>query len=175
MKFTKTLILLVALFSSFTATVAADESNDPGDAAQTVDTLRLQLLEVQSKEADLEARVKQLDEDLKPENIERALAGVGSTRPEELRELRRRQLTIERDSLRGQLQILTRSRERLESVIRTAEAQAYQQTALEPSLNQISARNAGPGWRLGMLVGLIAVMVFVIMIGIARRAHLLSK
>jgi hypothetical protein len=60
--------------------------------------------------------------------IERSLAGVGSTRPEELRELRRRQLSIERDSVRAQLKLVGASRERLEAAIRTADNQAYQQS-----------------------------------------------
>ena len=50
--------------------------------------------------------LQQLDESIKPENIERSLAGIGSTRPEELRETRRRQLTIERDGVLAQLKTL---------------------------------------------------------------------
>ena len=91
--------------------------------------MRAQLTDVQARETELQARARQLDEDLKPENIERSLAGVGSTKPEELRELRRRQLTIERDSVRTQLNLLATSRERLESAIRRAEGFAYQQSA----------------------------------------------
>ncbi len=168
------LILFVALVFPATATVAADDSTD---AAQFAETLRLQLLEVESKQADLEARAKQLDEDLKPENIERSLAGVGSTRPEELRELRRRQLTIERDGVIGQLKLLARSRERLELVIRTAEAQAYQDSALgaSPLDQMLAARNVGPAWRLAMLTGLLAIVAFVVVLGIARRAYVFSK
>ena len=40
----------------------------------------------------------ELEEDLKPENIERALAGFGSTKPEEVRDRRRRLLMIEKGS-----------------------------------------------------------------------------
>ncbi|HSS20065.1 MAG TPA: hypothetical protein VLL54_08320 [Pyrinomonadaceae bacterium] len=104
-------------------------AQDSASAAQTVETLRAQLAEVQTKESELQARARQLDEDLKPENIERYFAGTGSTRPEELREQRRRQLTIERDGVSAQLKILANSQERLESVIRTAEAVAYQKSA----------------------------------------------
>jgi len=50
-------------------------------AAETVEDLKLQLIDVKATEDDLKLRVQQLDENLKPENIERALAGVGSTRP----------------------------------------------------------------------------------------------
>jgi hypothetical protein len=174
MRFGKTLIRSVALLSLFTATIAAEDS---ADAASSVETLGMQLLEVQSKEADLEARAKQLDEDLKPENIARAFAGIGSTKPDELRELRRRQLTIQRDSVRAQLNLLAKSRERLESVIRAAETQAYQQSAeTVPPLNQMfAAQNAGSVWRLGMFIGLMAVGALVVVLGIARRAYVFGK
>ena len=48
--------------------------------------LRAQLTDLQAQQADLQSRLTQLDEDIKPENIERSLAGVGSTHPEDLRE-----------------------------------------------------------------------------------------
>jgi hypothetical protein len=96
------------------------------DAAETVEKLRAQLLEVQTKEDALRTRAEQLDESIKPENIERSLAGIGSTRPEELRETRRRQLTIERDGVLAQLRTLETGKQRLEAAIANAEALAYQ-------------------------------------------------
>ena len=143
--------LLLVVFAVVTPVVAAEDSVD---SAIAVETLRLQLLDVQAKETELQARERQLDEDLKPENIERALAGIGSTKPEDLRETRRRQLSIERDGVRAQLKILATSRERLESVIRTAEAQAYQQ-ASAPLLNQ--AQVGTHSWSLAWLIGTLAL------------------
>lgn len=176
MKFALTLILFVTLLLSFPGSASAEEM---GDAMPLVETLRLQLLDVESREAELQSRAKQLDEDLKPENIERALAGIGSTKPEELREFRRRQLSIERDGVRAQLKLLATSRERLESVIRTAESQAYQRSAtgIAPPLNQMFAASSatGQGWRLAMLVGLIAVALLIVGTGIARRAYVFAK
>ena len=163
MKFAKTLILLLALLTPM-AVVRAD---DKPDAAQTVDTLRLQLLETEAKEAELESRAKQLDEDLKPENIARALAGIGSTKPEELRETRRRQLTIERDSVRAQLNLVAKSKERLEAAIRTAENRAYQQSAQDAgsALNQtLMARTFGSA-RVALLI-FAAVSVIAVAVGI---------
>ena len=163
-------ILFIALVPAFTAGVAAQSASS---AAQTADDLRAQLLEVQAKEAELQTRARQLDEDLKPENIERSLAGVGSTRPEELRELRRRQLTIERDSVRAQLKLVGTSRERLETVIRTAETQAYQQSAegTTPALNEMLGTNyAGSSrWLLGMVGGFIAILGIVFVMALIRR------
>jgi len=92
--------------------------------------LRFELVEVQVKETELQIRLQQLDDELKPENIERALAGIGSTKPEDLREHRRRLLTIERDGVLARLKLLEKSRIRLETAIETAEAEAYQQKGL---------------------------------------------
>ena len=66
---------------------------------------------------------------LKPENIEKGLAGIGSTRPEELREQRRRQLEIEKKSVQTRLDQLATSRTRLETRIVQADAAAYHSSA----------------------------------------------
>jgi flagellar biosynthesis GTPase FlhF len=170
MKLALSLFLLVVLIAALSSAVAAQDSTS---AAQTVETLRAQLLDVQAKENDLQARARQLDEDLKPENIERALAGIGSTRPEELRESRRRQLSIERDSVRAQLKLVSTSRERLESTIRTAEAQAYQQSAQESTqlLNQTLTSHSllGFRWWVVILAGIDAISVLVLVIVVMRR------
>ncbi len=62
---------------------------------------------------------------MKPESIERALAGFGSTHPEELREHLRKLLAIERNGLQTQLDLLEEDRARIEAAITTAEAEAY--------------------------------------------------
>jgi hypothetical protein len=149
------LVLFIALVAGFTANATAQ---DASNGSQSLDTLRSQLLDAQAREAELEARQHQLDEDLKPENIERSLAGIGSTRPEELRESRRRQLSIERDGVRAQLKLVTTSRERLESVIRMVETQAYQQSASgsAPLLQQTLAGKRS--WSFGWVVGIAAVV-----------------
>jgi hypothetical protein len=110
-------------------TTAANIQAQPKSAAQEADDLRLQLLDLQTQEEGLKAHAAQLDEALKPENIERSLAGVGSTRPEELREARRRQLQIERDGVAAQLRTLEAGRQRLEAALRDAEARAYHESA----------------------------------------------
>jgi hypothetical protein len=122
-------LLFVLLLLSFITTA---HSQQPATAAETAEKLRLQLLEVQSQEETLKTRLQQLDEDLKPENIQRSLAGIGSTRPEELRESRRRQLQIERDGVAAQLKILETSRARLEAAILDADTRAYHESARPP-------------------------------------------
>jgi hypothetical protein len=173
MKRVLSLVLLVVLTAVLTANVNAQDATNH---AQGVETLRLQLLDVQAKETELQTREQQLDEALKPENIERSLAGVGSTRPEELRESRRRQLSIERDCVRAQLKIVATSRERLESVIRTAESQAYQQSAAGdgPILNQaqVGKQSWSSGWVVGSLLGVGEILGIGILVIVAvRRAR----
>lgn len=144
----KTSLVLLALLM-FSVSIYAQ------DAAERVEKLRAQLLEVQTKENDLRARAEQLEESIKPENIERSLAGIGSTKPEALREARRRQLTIERDGVLAQLKTLETSRQRLESAIANAEALAYQQSAqpAPTSANQMLAASSGSSYQWIMLGG----------------------
>jgi chromosome segregation ATPase len=99
------------------------------NAQERAANLRSQLADVHAKEAALQTRLQQLEENLKPENIEHSLAGVGSTRPEELREQRRRQLEIERNGVRAQLDQLAVSRARLQDAIARADADAYRESA----------------------------------------------
>jgi hypothetical protein len=122
------LIVFLLLFT-FGGAVQAQQTSS---AAETAERLRAQLLEVQTKEDALRARAEYLDEALKPENIERSLAGIGSTKPEELREARRRTLQKQRDGVEAQLTVLETSRLRLESAILDADARAYQQSARKP-------------------------------------------
>ncbi|HEU0253193.1 MAG TPA: hypothetical protein VFR12_09200, partial [Pyrinomonadaceae bacterium] len=153
----------VLLFVSlFTANVFAQET-----AAESAERLRGQLLEVQAKEEALRLRLAELDEAIKPENIERSLAGVGSTRPEELREARRRQLSIQRDGVLAQLKTIETSRQRLEMAIADADARAYQQSA-QPNITD-QALVAAPGskymWLLyaggGFAVAALAASVLI--------------
>ena len=117
-------------------------AQERNNAAVAVDALRVQLIEVQEKEGSLRLRAQQLEEELKPENIERVFAGIGSTRPEELREARRRQLTIERDNVKAQLKLVELTKERLETAVAAAEGRAYQESALpmpSPPVNALRA------------------------------------
>lgn len=93
-------------------------------AESRAETLRAQLRDVQTKEADLQQRLEQLDYELQPSVIERTMAMTGSTRPEELRELRRRQLESEKTRVQSQLTQIGTSRARLETAIANADAEA---------------------------------------------------
>jgi hypothetical protein len=91
--------------------------------------LRLQLSEVQIRKAEAQELDEQLEKDLRPENIERSFAGIGSTHPERLRELRRRQLEITRARVRIELDELDRSQTCLEAAIGEVDTVAYWQSA----------------------------------------------
>ena len=125
----------------------AQESESP---AETADRLKIQLIDVQAQEEALRGRVQELDESLKPENIERSLAGVGSTRPEELRESRRRQLTVEKNGVLAQLKVLDSTHQRLQTAISNAETLAYQQSARPTQMVVTTSRR---GYQLLMLGG----------------------
>lgn len=90
-------------------------------AEQRAELLRTQLRDVEQKEADLTARMEQIEFDIKPENIERSVATYGSTHPEDARDARRRALESEQTRVRSQLNLLTTSRQRLETAIASAD------------------------------------------------------
>jgi hypothetical protein len=165
-------VLVPALAISAVAQETAGDTAEPSkySAEQSVVELRAQLLEVQAKEADLQARERELNEALKPENIERSLAGVGSTRPEELREQRRRELTIQRNGVLAQLKLVTTSRERLESVIRTSEALAYQQSAQDATLlgQALQGKFVSLRWIIG-IASVVAILGIVVVVAVVRR------
>jgi uncharacterized protein involved in exopolysaccharide biosynthesis len=118
----------VLLVASALTISAAGQTTAQEQAAK----LHSQLAEVQAKEAEQRTRLQQLEEALKPENIEHSLAGVGSTHPEELREQRRHQLEKERAGVQTQLDQLAVSRTHLEAAIAAADARAYQDSARGP-------------------------------------------
>jgi len=92
-------------------------------AEQRAEQLRGQLMEIQGKIADFEARLEQIDYALRPENIEAATQGYGSTRPEVARETRKKQLESERGRVGAQLKLAETSRSRLEVAVANADAE----------------------------------------------------
>jgi uncharacterized phage infection (PIP) family protein YhgE len=91
-------------------------------AEQRAEVLRKQLLELIEKETAFKSRMVQIDEDLRPESIERALTLVGSTRTLELRDVRRRVLENERKGVDSLLNQTAQIRLRLEEDVRQADA-----------------------------------------------------
>jgi hypothetical protein len=91
-------------------------------AEQRAELLRKQLVESVEKENSIRTRVIQLEEDMRPENVERNLNAVGlGTRAPEQRDARRRSLENERAGLRNLLSQIEQSRARLEEDVRQAD------------------------------------------------------
>ena len=92
-------------------------------AEQRAEQLRMQLVDVQSKIADLESKLEEIEYALRPEVLERSTQVYGSTKPEEVRETRRRQLESERTRVKAQLRILQTSQARLEVSVANADSE----------------------------------------------------
>lgn len=89
-------------------------------AESRADSLRAQLINLQMREIELQAHIDELDYQMKPENIQRALSLVGSVRPmDELRANLRGRLENEKIRTSAQLELLASARTKLE----TAEAE----------------------------------------------------
>jgi hypothetical protein len=88
---------------------------------ERAEVLRKQLIELIEKETSYRMRSAQLDEDMRPENIERALSGYGTTRTIEMRDARRRALESERRGVDSLLYLIGQSRQRLEEDVRQAD------------------------------------------------------
>jgi len=90
-------------------------------AEQRAEGLQGQLRDVLEKESNLQAQTERIDDQLRPESIERQAALTGTFRPDELRESIRRQLDAEKRRVRTQLDVLAASRTRLETALASAD------------------------------------------------------
>ncbi|HEX8635409.1 MAG TPA: hypothetical protein VF703_14780 [Pyrinomonadaceae bacterium] len=90
-------------------------------AEQRAEGLQTQLRDVLEKESNLQAQMDRVDEQMRPESIERQAALTGTFRPDELRDTIRRQLDAEKRRLRTQLDVLQGSRTRLEAALNNAD------------------------------------------------------
>ena len=90
-------------------------------AEQRAEGLRRQLLEMTEKETAYRTRMMQLDDDMRPDSIDRSLSGVGTTRMQDLRDLRRRQLDNERRGVEMLLNQTAAARARLEEDLKQAD------------------------------------------------------
>ena len=125
-------------------------------AEQRAETLRSQQIEVESKLADFQSKLEDTEYQMKPENIEREMATYGSTRPEVVRDARRRKLEGDRSRILAQMKILETSRVRLEAAVTTADAEsdllrrrlelrrAQESTSLEPTESRPSNNRQKP-------------------------------
>jgi phage shock protein A len=114
-------------------------------AEQRAEQIRSQLIDTQTKIADLESKLDQVEYSLKPENIDRVAQGMGTLHPEEVRESRKKQLENEKARLEAQLKILDTSKTRLETSSANADAEVDSLRAkLEQRRAQMDAAPATP-------------------------------
>jgi hypothetical protein len=90
-------------------------------AEERAEVLRKQLIELIERETAYKGRMAQFDEDLRPENIERSMIGVGGTRTAEMRDTRRRVLENDKRGVENLLSVTVQSRIRLEEDVRQAD------------------------------------------------------
>jgi hypothetical protein len=83
-------------------------------AEQRSDSLRKQVFDMMEKENTIKTRIDSLDYDLRPEMIERNAAMVGTLRPEEIRDSRKKSLQSEKTNLQNLLVEVQRTRASLE-------------------------------------------------------------
>lgn len=89
---------------------------------QRTEALQRELIDIGAKEMTLQARLDEIDAQLRPGQIEQSMAGVGSTRPEEQREAVQRQLSNEKRRIQSQLDQFRQNRVRIQASITSAEA-----------------------------------------------------
>lgn len=88
---------------------------------QRAEALQARLRENLERQFALQARMEVVDNQLKPENIERLFIGVGLVRPEEARDTVRRRLSLEKQGLLAQLELIRQERNRFQSALATAD------------------------------------------------------
>ena len=88
---------------------------------QRAEALQTRLRDTLDRQFALQARMDQIDNQLKPENIERMFVGVGLVRPEEARDTVRRRLGFEKQGLMAQLELLRQERNRYQNALATAD------------------------------------------------------
>jgi hypothetical protein len=159
-------LLLVLLIGVSAVEALAQTAPSGFEQAQK---LRADLSQLHDREAEIKIRLTELEYELKPENIERQFAGVGSIHPEELREARRKQLQLEKDRLVGQLSEIDQNQARLETQIQIADSKAYQQSALGASKLKLSLDRIRP-FMTANILRLAALTFALIVVGITLVA-----
>jgi len=98
-------------------------------------TLQKELVDLSARETPLRKRLDEIESQQQPDRIERSLAGVGSTKPEEVRDTVSRQLSIEKRQIQAQLDTIQAGRARNHSFITNAEESIAR---LKRRLNELS-------------------------------------
>jgi chromosome segregation ATPase len=90
-------------------------------AEQRSESLRKQRFDLLEKENSIQTRLDQIEIDIRPENIERQVAVMGTLRPEEIREAKQKSLDSERKNLQALLAQVQSTRGSLDQTVDKAE------------------------------------------------------
>ncbi|MBA2736024.1 MAG: hypothetical protein H0U50_04455 [Pyrinomonadaceae bacterium] len=90
-------------------------------AEQRSETLRKQLFDMIERESQIKTKLDQIENDIRPEMIERSVSFAGSLRPEELRDQRRKSLDIDKRNLKNLLAEIQNTKSNLELNLQKAE------------------------------------------------------
>lgn len=105
-------------------------------AEERAATLRKQLFDMIDKESAIKTRLELIDNDLRPEAIERSTALVGSLRPEEIRAVRRKNLEVEKANLESLLTQIQQTKSSLDQNTQKADAMVEKlRTKLEKDID----------------------------------------
>ena len=88
---------------------------------QRADSLRKNLFEMIDKENTVKSRLDQIENDIRPEMIERTLQLSGSMHPEEIRDIRKKSLTAERANLQSLLTDIQSTRANMAANVQKAD------------------------------------------------------
>jgi hypothetical protein len=90
-------------------------------AEQRADTLRKQLFEMIEKESTIRTKLDQIENNIRPETIEREISFAGTMRPEELRNMRKKNLEIERTNLTSLLAEVQKTKTNIDQNVQRAD------------------------------------------------------
>lgn len=91
-------------------------------AEQRSESLRKQLFDMMEKESAVKTKLDQIEEDIRPEVIERRVQFAGSMHPEDVREMRRKSLDAERRNLQQLLTDIQSTRSTLAANLEKADS-----------------------------------------------------
>jgi predicted RNase H-like nuclease (RuvC/YqgF family) len=116
-------------------------------AEQRAEAVQAQLRDTMEKEANLQARLDQLEDQSRPENIDRQIALVGSFRPDAERDRLRAQYENEKRRTRELIDVNARQRQRLEASLATADQMVERLRAQldDETRRELEAEAAGGG------------------------------
>ena len=90
-------------------------------AEQRADSLRKQLFDMIEKESTIRTKLDLIENDIRPETIDRTVAFAGSLRPEELRNMRKKSLEIERTNLQSLLVEVQKTKSNIDQTVQKAD------------------------------------------------------